>query len=355
MFLREQLKSKVLNKRKNIKAFSRISYMLLLFGIVGVLSLLIFEGADFVIASLFHNNTLLTVAVLSSYFFIYVHKIAKVSWIDFVLLKSRGLYKYFAFSFLLFSLLLLFSDSFFPWQIIRMKSTFSAFYFDKYFYIVRGLVILSGFFFGLKLFFQLRRDSTKIFSLISLLSFLSIIVISWDWGMSLINEWHSTLLPWIYMIAGINLFLGVVIIFSVFFFNEEKSTLLILARYLLVSSIMLTYLLYSQYMLLWYGNLDEDALSLLRIFTEPNKYVYLLSFVFIFVLPFFLLLSNKAKKNKVILVISSCSAIIGNWLNFIVFNLEGMFVFNVIMEFLVFLGFLGIFSLVTLKKTVYEL
>ena len=134
-----------------------------------------------------------------------------------------------------------------------------------------------------------------------------------------------------------------------------------LSKYLFMGSILFAYAWYFQYMLIWYGNIPEEAeyYFLRRFhFSEP---LFILNIVINFFLPFLILLPNKLAKNPKVLLIMSFVILFGLFLDVylavfppLTHSFAGMGehihpVFG-IYEIGIFLGFVGLFMFVVFNK-----
>jgi hypothetical protein len=143
---------------------------------------------------------------------------------------------------------------------------------------------------------------------------------SWDWLMSVDPHWHSTLFGW-YVFAGMFVSGLAIMILLVLLSNRSGSQPYLtiehlhdLGKYLFGMSIFWAYLWYSQYFLIWYGNLPEETVYYLHR-RDHYAWIFYLVPVLCFVIPFLGLLSRKAKRSPLMLAIVSVICFIGHWLN----------------------------------------
>ncbi len=193
----------------------------------------------------------------------------------------------------------------------------------------------------------------------------TLIFAGFDYLMSLEPFWYSTLFSVKELISGFFHASALIIIFIYFlhksghysFMNESHWH--DFSKYLFMGSILFAYAWYFQYMLIWYGNIPEEAeyYYLRRFhFSEP---LFVLNIIINFFIPFLILLPNKLAKNPKVLVSVAFLVLAGYILDVylsvfppLVHTFKGVEhthpVFG-IYEIGIFLGFLGLFLFVVLR------
>lgn len=148
-------------------------------------------------------------------------------------------------------------------------------------------------------------------------------VFSWLAVMSLDPHWYSTLFGWYNFASYMCGFLCMAILVITFlkskgllvFVNDSHMHNIVL--FLFGFSVFWTYLWFSQFMLIWYGNIPEDTMWFLKRFNVPLfKVIFLLTFVINFVFPFLFLLKRRAKRNPWIYGIAAVILLFGHYLDF---------------------------------------
>jgi len=146
---------------------------------------------------------------------------------------------------------------------------------------------------------------------------------TFDWLMSLDPHWHSTILG-VYVFAGMATTALAVLTLQVLWLRAAGALdrdlitadhLYNLGGLLFTFSCFWAYIAFSQFMLIWYANLPEEATFFLRRFAGPWRSLSILLAVLRFVLPFGLLLSRRAKVDARILVSVSVLIIVGEFLD----------------------------------------
>lgn len=146
---------------------------------------------------------------------------------------------------------------------------------------------------------RLRRLST----LGLMLYFLTVSFASFDWAMSIEPEWYSTIYGAVFMMGQIleALALAAVMLFCLSGRPAvraalEPKPLNDLGNMILAFVMLWTYMMFSQYLIIWMGNLTEEIPWILRRTNGGWGWVGLFLAAFHFFLPFFILLFRSAKR-----------------------------------------------------------
>ena len=131
---------------------------------------------------------------------------------------------------------------------------------------------------------------------------------AFDWIMSLDPHWYSTVFG-VYFFAGIvtsSLSFLILMLFVLLRRNRLSGVINDehfhdLGKLLFGFVVFWAYIAFSQFMLIWYGNLPEETIWFAQRWRNGWQYVSILLAVGHFVIPFFVLLSRGAKRNRVIL------------------------------------------------------
>jgi hypothetical protein len=145
--------------------------------------------------------------------------------------------------------------------------------------------------------------------------------IVWLWVMSVDAHWYSTLFAWYTAVSWFVAAMALTII-TVSFLKSlghlEGITgehLHDLGKFLFAFSIFWTYLWFSQFMLIWYGNVGEETVYFQE--RQENYPVLFYGNLFInFVLPFFVLMRNDTKRKYGTLIFVSILVFFGHWWDF---------------------------------------
>ncbi|MEP7267916.1 MAG: hypothetical protein ABI844_09845 [Saprospiraceae bacterium] len=143
----------------------------------------------------------------------------------------------------------------------------------------------------------------------------------WLWVMSLDAHWYSTMFAWYcsasLFVAMLTLTIGIVVYMKSLGYLEEvtKEHLHDLGKYVFAFSIFWAYLWFSQYMLIWYGNVGEETIYFRQRF-DHYKVLYYANLILNFLLPFLILMRNDTKRKVGSLVFIAGLVFLGHWIDF---------------------------------------
>src|SRR5262249_5945794 len=147
-------------------------------------------------------------------------------------------------------------------------------------------------------------------------------VFAWDFVMSLHAPWTSTLFGGYYFIGNLYLSLAIVTVLTVYATglygiraSLDRRIFHNLGKLLFSFSLLWTYLFWSQYLVIWYGNLPrETGYVLQRVAQSPWSTLAVVVLIMNFVTPFLILMSRSAKENPKVLATIAMVVIVGMWL-----------------------------------------
>lgn len=268
-------------------------------------------------------------------------------------------------------LVVLAGSNFYPWQnadlvaedeILQVK----ALYLNKPFFFVRLLIYLG--IWNVYRYYQ-RKNSLEIVDAQTLepyrqnytlsVWFLVLFGLSespmvWDWFMSLTPHWYSALYAWYIFaslfVAGITMITLITIqlkkLGHLEFVND--SHLHDLAKYIFAFSIFWTYIWFSQFMLIWYANIPEEAahfVLLIQHYKLPFFGMLLINFVF----PFLILMNTDFKRIPWLVELTGIIVLVGHYIVIylaVIPTTMGVYGSFGIPEFAAILFFLGLFIFV---------
>ncbi|MGH7779359.1 MAG: hypothetical protein ACREQR_06000 [Candidatus Binataceae bacterium] len=185
-------------------------------------------------------------------------------------------------------------------------------------------------------------------------------IIAFDLVMSLAPVWRSTLFGW-YFFGGAfwsatvaMALVGVIMRVQLGGNNAFKNpkAMHYLGEIVFAFSIFWIYLLFAQYIVIWYGDIPvETFFIVLRVYYAPWQALSYAVVILMWVIPFLVLLGVRPKKTPVILGAVSLGGIVGVWLEryvLVVPSLSPHVVPFGWVEILVTLGFIGAFVLCSL-------
>ena len=147
---------------------------------------------------------------------------------------------------------------------------------------------------------------------------------AWDFLMSIDTHWFSTLYGW-YVFSGIWLS-GMVMVMMITLYLRNKGFLPYVkeshihdvGKWMFALSFLWSYLWFSQFMLIWYANIPEEAQYFVsRI--EDYKFIFFGTFFINFFFPMVFLMSSGTKRSAGYLIVVGLIIFIGHWLD--VFNM----------------------------------
>ena len=177
---------------------------------------------------------------------------------------------------------------------------------------------------------------------------------TFDWIMSIDVHWFSTIFAVRNFAAAF--YHGVVIITVILIILNKlgyipwfsKAHLKDLTKFILVLSIIWTYMWLSQYLLIWYANIPEETIYYLPRTKGEFQILFWGEFVLNWAVPFLLLLPTKIAKNQNAVLVICAVLIVGQWIDLyhqIIVGTYGKLEIGII-EVGSFLGFSGLFALV---------
>lgn len=215
--------------------------------------------------------------------------------------------------------------------ILKGKSAFL----NKNWYLVGGLLIM-----GMWIFFRQKirslsimeekqiigdysiHQKLRVYSAVFLpIAGFSSAAMIWLWLMSLDAHWYSTLYAWYTASSWFVALVALVIITMIFlkkmgYYDQVTDEHIHdLGKFLFAFSVFWAYLWFSQFMLIWYANVGEETVYF-KIRKDEYSWLFYGNVVINFVVPFFALIANSFKRNKLWLVIIAAVVFVGHWLDF---------------------------------------
>ncbi len=176
---------------------------------------------------------------------------------------------------------------------------------------------------------QDESDSPNIWRRMKVISGIGILLWAWtltgavvDWGMSLDPHWYSTIYGMIFMIGeALSMMAFTIIMLSVLSkyapMDEvvRPDRLHDVGKLLLAFTMVWAYFSFSQWLIIWMGNLPDEISWFLHRIKSGWGYVALLLIFVQFALPFALLLSRDLKRNPKKLIPIALIVILGRWID----------------------------------------
>ena len=197
-------------------------------------------------------------------------------------------------------------------------------YLNQAFFIIRTLIYFSIWYFLARNLYKtsLKQDDKHDEQIIiklrrisgpgMLLFAITLTFAAFDWLMSLDPHWFSTIFG-VYFFAGsflsILAFITIVVAFMRRYGVLQKEVTIEhfhdLGKLLFAFTIFWSYIAFSQYFLIWYGNIPEETIWYLHRWEGNWKYISLVMVFGHFVIPFLVLLSREPKRNVTAMTIMS--------------------------------------------------
>jgi hypothetical protein len=229
---------------------------------------------------------------------------------------------------LFFSLLFLFlwtKMDIYPWA--PATSTWLG----KEFFVSRNFVmLLISFLLARKFSAECVADGTKTHLYAVLYLFVFVIsqsLIAFDWVMSLEYPWFSTLFGGYFFIESFYGGIAIAVFICIFHASGSKQgeeSLRDAAKMLFGFSLFWAGLFYAQYLVIWYGNLPEELGYLLKRIHPPYFFLSRAILLLLFIIPFVVLLSKKAKTNRTVMMGLCLSVLAGIFLERVLFILPAV-------------------------------
>lgn len=143
----------------------------------------------------------------------------------------------------------------------------------------------------------------------------------WQWVMSVDAHWYSTLYAWYatasWFVSAMSLTMLTIIYLKSknYFANISPEHIHDLGKLLFAFSIFWTYLWFSQYMLIWYGNNGEETIYF-RHRIDSYPVLFYGNLIINFLVPFFVLMRNDTKRKLGSVGLVAVVIFIGHWIDF---------------------------------------
>lgn len=165
-----------------------------------------------------------------------------------------------------------------------------------------------------------KRQTTLAAIFLPVAGFSSAAVI-WQWIMSIDAHWYSTLFAWYCGASWFVSTMAVTVIALIYLRGKgyyqqlNASHMHDLGKYMFAFSIFWTYLWFSQYMLIWYGNVGEETVYFQ---TRRDEYpaLFFLNLGINFLVPFFVLMRNDTKRKAGTLAFVAGVILLGHWIDY---------------------------------------
>jgi hypothetical protein len=146
--------------------------------------------------------------------------------------------------------------------------------------------------------------------------------IPWLWMMSIDAHWYSTMYSWYTFASSFVSGMALVALWVIFLKNKgyleyaNEEHLHDIGKFMFAFSVFWTYLWFSQYMLIWYGNIPEEVVYFKHRVQGAYKGIFFLNLIINFICPLLILMKRSSKRNYTIVTFMAVLIIFGHWIDF---------------------------------------
>lgn len=175
---------------------------------------------------------------------------------------------------------------------------------------------------------ELFKKNFKVSAIFLVFFIVSESMMSWDFIMSIDTHWFSTLFGWFVFasmfVSGITMIALITIYLKSRGYLEyvNNSHIHDLAKFMFGISIFWTYLWFSQFLLIWYANIPEEAVYYITRIEDYNL-LFFGGVAINFVFPLLVLVNSDFKRVNWIVIMTGIVILIGHYLNFYVMIMPG--------------------------------
>lgn len=146
-------------------------------------------------------------------------------------------------------------------------------------------------------------------------------MVAWDFEMTLIPGWESSIYAMYHFVSMFGLFLAVLVL-TLFWLDRSGRFIKAAPQYLynylaqmmLAFSILWVYTFFAQYLIIWYGNLPEETGRLFQMQDGDYSVLFWGFFILKFVIPFATLVFPISRYNPHIIIAVASSIVLGTWI-----------------------------------------
>jgi hypothetical protein len=146
--------------------------------------------------------------------------------------------------------------------------------------------------------------------------------IPWLWMMSMDPHWYSTMYSWYNFASTFVSGMSLVALWLIYLKNKgymeyaNQEHLHDVGKFMFAFSVFWTYLWFSQYMLIWYGNIPEETVYFKHRVQGPYKGIFFLNLIINFLCPLLILMKRSAKRNYTLVTFMAVLIIFGHWIDY---------------------------------------
>lgn len=146
-------------------------------------------------------------------------------------------------------------------------------------------------------------------------------MVAWDFEMTLLPDWESSIFAMYHFVSVFGMFLAVLVL-SIYaldksgaFLNKPGEYLYnYIAQMMLAFTILWVYTFFAQYLIIWYGNMPEETERLWRMQNGEYGTLFWGFFVLKFVVPFVTLVFPFSRYSPKVIIAVASSILLGTWI-----------------------------------------
>jgi hypothetical protein len=146
-------------------------------------------------------------------------------------------------------------------------------------------------------------------------------MVAWDFEMTLLPDWESSIFAMYHFVSAFGMYLAVLVL-TLFFLDKSGAFINppgdylynYLAQMMLAFTILWVYTFFAQYLIIWYGNMPEETERLWRMQNGDYGVLFWTFFVMKFVLPFATLVFPVSRHTPAVIIVVASSMALGTWI-----------------------------------------
>jgi hypothetical protein len=146
-------------------------------------------------------------------------------------------------------------------------------------------------------------------------------MVAWDFEMTLLPGWSSSIFAMYHFISSFGMMLSVLALTVMLLVRNQALTappgeqiLNYLAQLMLAFTILWVYTFFAQYLIIWYANLPDETGRLFQLQNGPFSSLFWLFFILKFIIPFSVLVFPYSRYTPGVIAVVAVSIITGYWI-----------------------------------------
>jgi hypothetical protein len=175
--------------------------------------------------------------------------------------------------------------------------------------------------------------------------------------MSIDVHWFSTIFAVKNFVSGFYHAVAIITLIIIilnrygYFKSLNKSHLYNFSKYLFILGLIWIYLWFIEYLVIWIANIDEETIYFITRTQGKWKLFFFLNIILNWAIPFFVLMPDKSKQSKPVIMFVCILLIIGQWVDLYLQIMPGTLGESSIgfIEIGIFAGYAGLFTLIVTR------